>query len=113
MNQFKSYFMGLAQSPFPRAVSVQKCMRAGGKLNDLDQVGFTPRHHTFFEMLGNFSFGDYFKREAITWAWELITRVYGIPADRLVATVFRDDDEAYNIWRDEVGLPPERIFFFF
>ncbi len=110
MNQFKSYFMGLAQSPFPRAVSVQKCMRAGGKLNDLDQVGFTPRHHTFFEMLGNFSFGDYFKREAITWAWELITRVYGIPADRLVATVFRDDDEAYNIWRDEVGLPPERIF---
>ena len=110
MNQFKSFFLGIAPPPFPRAVSVQKCMRAGGKLNDLDQVGFTPRHHTFFEMLGNFSFGDYFKREAITWAWELVNGVYGIPAEKLVATVFRDDDEAYRIWTEEVGLPPERVF---
>jgi alanyl-tRNA synthetase len=110
MNQFKSFFMGIASPPFLRAVSVQKCMRAGGKLNDLDQVGFTPRHHTFFEMLGNFSFGDYFKREAITWAWELVNEVYGIPAERLVATVFRDDEEAYLIWTEEVGLPRERVF---
>ncbi|MEO0181465.1 MAG: alanine--tRNA ligase [candidate division WOR-3 bacterium] len=110
MNQFKSYFMGLTQSPFPRATSVQKCMRAGGKLNDLDQVGFTPRHHTFFEMLGNFSFGDYFKEEAITWAWELVTGVYGIPGERLVATVFREDDEAYTIWRERVGLPEGKVF---
>ena len=109
MNQFKSFFMGIARPPFARAVSVQKCMRAGGKLNDLDQVGFTPRHQTFFEMLGNFSFGDYFKREAITWAWELVNGIYGIPAERLVVTVFRDDDEAYGIWRDEVGFPQERL----
>lgn len=101
--------MGIAPPQFARAVSVQKCMRAGGKLNDLDQVGFTPRHHTFFEMLGNFSFGDYFKREAITWAWELVNGIYGIPAERLVVTVFREDDEAYGIWRDEVGFPPEKL----
>lgn len=109
MNQFKSFFMGIAPPQFARAVSVQKCMRAGGKLNDLDQVGFTPRHHTFFEMLGNFSFGDYFKREAITWAWELVNGVYGIPKENLVVTVFREDDEAYGIWRDEVGFPPEKL----
>ncbi len=110
MNQFKNYFLGLAEPPFKRATSVQKCLRAGGKHNDLEQVGFTPRHHTFFEMLGNFSFGDYFKREAIKWAWELLTEVFEIPPERLVATVYEEDEEAYAIWRDEVGLPPERIF---
>ncbi|NPB03361.1 MAG: alanine--tRNA ligase [Thermotogae bacterium] len=109
MNQFKPYFLGEADPPFKRATSVQKCLRAGGKHNDLDNVGFTRRHHTFFEMLGNFSFGDYFKREAILWAWELLTEVYKLPKDRLWATVYEEDDEAYAIWRDEVGLPAERI----
>ncbi len=109
MNQFKPYFLGETTPPFTRATSVQKCLRAGGKHNDLDNVGFTRRHHTFFEMLGNFSFGDYFKREAILWAWELLTEVYKLPKDRLWATVYEEDDEAYAIWRDEVGLPPDRI----
>ena len=109
MNQFKPYFLGEATPPFTRATSVQKCLRAGGKHNDLDNVGFTRRHHTFFEMLGNFSFGDYFKREAILWAWELLTEVYKLPKERLWATVYEEDDEAYAIWRDEVGLPEERI----
>lgn len=110
MNQFKDYFLGKKVPPFKRATSCQKCMRAGGKHNDLDNVGFTKRHHTFFEMLGNFSFGDYFKREAIKFAWELLTEVYGIEKERLWITVYREDDEAYNIWKDEVGVPEERIF---
>jgi len=109
MNQFKPYFLGEEEPPFRRATSVQKCMRAGGKHNDLDNVGFTKRHHTFFEMLGNFSFGDYFKREAIKWAWELLTEVYGLDKNRMWATVYLDDDEAYAIWRDEIGIPEERI----
>ncbi len=109
MNQFKPYFLGEVDPPFPRAASVQKCLRAGGKHNDLDNVGFTRRHHTFFEMLGNFSFGDYFKREAILWAWELITKVFGIDPDRLWVSVYEEDDEAYEIWEREVGVPRERI----
>jgi len=109
MNQFKPYFLGEEVPPFRRATTVQKCMRAGGKHNDLDNVGFTKRHHTFFEMLGNFSFGDYFKLEAIRWAWELLTEVYGLDKNRMWATVYLDDDEAYAIWRDEIGLPEERI----
>jgi alanyl-tRNA synthetase len=94
MNQFKDVFLGQEKREYSRAVSSQKCVRAGGKHNDLDNVGYTRRHHTFFEMLGNFSFGDYFKRDAIAYAWELITRVYGLPKDRLYVTVFREDDEA-------------------
>lgn len=110
MNQFKLFFLGVVRPPFTRAASSQKCLRAGGKHNDLDNVGFTKRHHTFFEMLGNFSFNDYFKEEAIKFAWELLTEVYGIDRDRLYVTVFREDDEAYNIWRDVIGLPANRIF---
>ncbi len=109
MNQFKPYFLRIVEPPFTRAASCQKCMRAGGKHNDLDNVGFTRRHHTFFEMLGNFSFGDYFKKEAITWAWELLTDVYGLEKEKLWITIFRDDDEAFYIWRDEVGVPEDRI----
>ncbi len=110
MNQFKPYFTGAARPEFSRAASVQKCMRAGGKHNDLENVGFTKRHHTFFEMLGNFSFGDYFKREAISWAWQLLTEVFGIDPHHLVVSVFKDDQEAFDIWRDEIGLPEEKIF---
>ncbi|MDD2691058.1 MAG: alanine--tRNA ligase, partial [Simplicispira sp.] len=95
--------------PYQRAVSVQACLRAGGKHNDLENVGYTARHHTFFEMLGNWSFGDYFKRESLKWAWELLTEVYQLPADRLLATVYQEDDEAYDIWTKEIGLPPERV----
>ena len=109
MNQFKDVFLGAEQRAYTRAASSQKCVRAGGKHNDLDQVGYTARHHTFFEMLGNFSFGDYFKSDAIAFAWELLTREYGIPADRLWVTVYHTDDEAYTIWRDEIGLPEVRI----
>ncbi len=109
MNQFKDYFLGKKEPPFRRATSSQKCMRAGGKHNDLDNVGFTKRHHTFFEMLGNFSFGDYFKREAINFAWELLTEVYGLPREKLWISVYRDDDEAYSIWKDEIGVPESRI----
>ncbi len=109
MNQFKPYFLGEVDPPFPRAASVQKCLRAGGKHNDLDNVGFTRRHHTFFEMLGNFSFGDYFKREAILWAWELITQVFRIDPERLWVSVYEEDDEAYEIWQQEVGVPEHRI----
>ncbi len=109
MNQFKPYFLGEVEPPFKRAASVQKCLRAGGKHNDLDNVGFTRRHHTFFEMLGNFSFGDYFKREAIVWAWELLTEVFKIPKEKLWVTVYEEDDEAYYIWRDEVGVEEGRI----
>jgi alanyl-tRNA synthetase len=109
MVPFKDTFLGLEKRPYVRAASSQKCMRVSGKHNDLEEVGPSPRHHTFFEMLGNFSFGDYFKREAIHYAWEALTMVFGIPGERLVATVFLDDDLAYGVWRDEIGLPAERI----
>ncbi|WP_422842922.1 alanine--tRNA ligase [Acidovorax sp. M2(2025)] len=109
MVQFKDVFLGTDKRPYNRAVSVQACLRAGGKHNDLENVGYTARHHTFFEMLGNWSFGDYFKRESLKWAWELLTQVYKLPADRLLATVYQEDDEAYDIWTKEIGLPPERV----
>ena len=109
MVQFKDVFLGTDQRPYKRATSVQACLRAGGKHNDLENVGYTARHHTFFEMLGNWSFGDYFKRESIEWGWELLTKVYGLPADRLLATVYHEDDEAYDIWTKVIGLPPERV----
>ena len=98
MNQFKRVFLGEETRPYTRAVTIQKCMRAGGKHNDLENVGYTSRHHTFFEMLGNFSFGDYFKEEAIIFAWEYLTQVVTLPADRLWVTVYREDDEAYDLW---------------
>jgi alanyl-tRNA synthetase len=109
MVQFKDVFLGLDKRPYKRATSSQKCVRAGGKHNDLENVGYTARHHTFFEMLGNFSFGDYFKTEAIGFGWDLITDVFKLPKDKLWVTIFRDDDEAFDIWRREIGLPPERI----
>lgn len=109
MVQFKDVFTGTDSRPYSRATSVQRCVRAGGKHNDLENVGYTARHHTFFEMLGNFSFGDYFKRDAINYAWELLTKVYGLPADKLTVTVYMEDDEAYDIWANEVGVPKERI----
>jgi len=109
MVQFKDVFLGEDKRSYNRATSVQACLRAGGKHNDLENVGYTARHHTFFEMLGNWSFGDYFKRESLTWAWELLTQVYKLPADRLLATVYQEDDEAYDIWTKEIGLPPERV----
>ena len=109
MVPFKPYFVGDETPPYSRAVSIQKCIRAGGKHNDLDDVGRTNRHFTFFEMMGNFSFGDYFKAEAITWAWELVTSVWGLDPDLLWVTVHTTDDDAARIWRDTVGLPPERI----
>jgi len=110
MNQFKDVFLGLERRDYQRAASSQKCLRVSGKHNDLENVGRTRRHHTFFEMLGNFSFGDYFKQEAIVYAWELMTQVYKLPAARLIGTVFREDDEAYSIWEKEIGLPSERLF---
>ncbi len=112
MNQFKDVFLGREKRDYSRACSSQKCVRAGGKHNDLEQVGRTARHHTFFEMLGNFSFGDYFKKEAIPWAWELITGAdqFAIPKDKLYVTVFREDDEAAEIWASDVGVPRDRIF---
>ncbi|MDO8318882.1 alanine--tRNA ligase [Rhodoferax sp.] len=109
MVQFKDVFLGADKRSYVRAASVQACLRAGGKHNDLENVGYTARHHTFFEMLGNWSFGDYFKRESLKWAWELLTVVYKLPADRLLATVYEEDDEAYDIWTQEIGLPPERV----
>ncbi len=109
MVQFKDVFLGTDKRPYVRAASVQACLRAGGKHNDLENVGYTARHHTFFEMLGNWSFGDYFKKESIEWGWELLTKVYGLPADRLLATVYQEDDEAYDIWTKVIGLPPERV----
>jgi alanyl-tRNA synthetase len=109
MVQFKDVFLGLDSRPYSRATTVQRCVRAGGKHNDLENVGYTARHHTFFEMLGNFSFGDYFKRDAINYAWELLTKVYMLPADKLTVTVYIEDDEAYDIWANEIGVPKERI----
>ena len=109
MVQFKDVFLGFDKRPYSRATSSQRSLRAGGKHNDLENVGYTARHHTFFEMLGNFSFGDYFKRDAIRYAWELLTEVYKLPADKLWVTVYADDDEAYDIWANEVGVPVARI----
>jgi alanyl-tRNA synthetase len=109
MVQFKNLFTGLEKRPYTRAVTAQKCVRAGGKHNDLDNVGYTARHHTFFEMLGNFSFGDYFKERAIELAWRLVTKEFGVPADRLMVTVYVDDDEAFNLWKKIGGLPESRI----
>jgi len=110
MNQFKEVFLGMEKRDYTRAASSQKCVRAGGKHNDLDNVGYTRRHHTFFEMLGNFSFGDYFKRDAIDFAWDLITKEYGLSKDRLYVTVFREDDDAERLWQEVAGVPKERIF---
>ena len=109
MNQFKDVFLGEEQRNYVRAASSQKCVRAGGKHNDLANVGYTARHHTFFEMLGNFSFGDYFKKEAIHFAWELLTEVYAIPKEKLLVTVYADDNEAYGIWEKDIGIPTEKI----
>jgi len=112
MNQFKNIFLGLEKRSYRRAASAQKCLRVSGKHNDLEQVGRTSKHHTFFEMLGNFSFGDYFKEAAIAFAWELVTEVFKLPQDRLYATIYEDDEEAYGIWRQKIGLTPERVFRF-
>ena len=109
MNQFKDVFLGFDKRPYTRATTSQKCIRAGGKHNDLENVGYTARHHTFFEMLGNFSFGDYFKEDAIQYAWELLTGVFKLPKDKLWVTVYAEDDEAYEIWNKKVGVPAERI----
>ena len=109
MVQFKDVFLGTDKRSYVRAASVQACLRAGGKHNDLENVGYTARHHTFFEMMGNWSFGDYFKRDSLKWGWELLTQVYKLPAEKLTATVYIDDQEAYDIWHDEIGLPAERI----
>ena len=109
MVPFKDVLLGVEKRPYTRAVSSQRCLRVGGKHNDLENVGYTARHHTFFEMLGNFSFGDYFKKEAIAFAWELLTENYSIPADKLWITVFKDDDESETIWREDIGVPAERI----
>ncbi len=109
MVQFKDVFLGEDKRSYVRAASVQACLRAGGKHNDLENVGYTARHHTFFEMLGNWSFGDYFKRDSLTWGWELLTQVYQLPPEKLWVTVYIDDDEAYDIWHKEIGIPAERI----
>jgi alanyl-tRNA synthetase len=109
MNQFKDVFLGFDKRTYTRATSSQKCVRAGGKHNDLENVGYTARHHTFFEMLGNFSFGDYFKQDAIKFAWELLTEVYQLPVDKLLVTVYKDDDEAYDVWAKDIGLPADKI----
>ncbi|MBY0316217.1 MAG: alanine--tRNA ligase, partial [Bdellovibrionales bacterium] len=109
MNQFKNVFVGTENVDYKRAVTIQKCVRAGGKHNDLENVGYTTRHHTFFEMLGNFSFGDYFKKEAIRFAWDLLTNKMGIPKDKLYVTVFETDDEAEEIWHKQEGVPRDRI----
>lgn len=112
MVPFKDVFMGIEKRDYTRATSAQKCLRAGGKHNDLENVGFTGRHQTLFEMLGNFSFGDYFKQDAITWAWQFVTEVLKLPTDRLYVTVYKDDDEAYNIWHDQIGIPRSKIYRF-
>src|SRR5436305_2215087 len=109
MNQFKDVLLGREKREYVRATSSQKCVRAGGKHNDLENVGYTARHNTFFEMLGNFSFGDYFKEGAIAFAWEFLTQVLQLPVDKLWITIYRDDDEALQIWHKQVGVPAERI----
>jgi len=109
MVQFKDVFLGKDPRPYVRAASSQRCVRAGGKHNDLENVGYTARHHTFFEMLGNFSFGDYFKRDAIRFAWDFLTGTLGIDRKRLWVTVYKDDDEAAKIWIDEMGVPADRL----
>src|SRR5512139_1807376 len=109
MVQFKNVFTGQEKRPYARATTAQKCVRAGGKHNDLDNVGYTARHHTFFEMLGNFSFGDYFKEQAITHAWTLVTREFGLPREKLTVTVFSEDDDAHALWKKIAGLPDSRI----
>src|SRR5262245_60669050 len=111
MNQFKDCFLGLDKRAYTRAATSQKCVRAGGKHNDLENVGYTARHHTFFEMLGNFSFGDYFKKDAIHYAWEFLTSPawLNIPKDKLTVTVYASDDEAFALWQNEIGVPVERI----
>src|SRR6185437_2277171 len=109
MVQFKNVFTGVEKRPYSRATSAQKCVRAGGKHNDLDNVGYTARHHTFFEMLGNFSFGDYFKADAIEFAWTLSTQVLGLPREKLLVTVYHDDDEAHTLWKKIAGLPESKI----
>lgn len=109
MVPFKNLFLGFEQRGYTRATSSQKCVRAGGKHNDLDEVGYTNRHHTFFEMLGNFSFGDYFKEGAIEMGWELLTAGYGLPEDKLWVSIYTDDDEAYKIWNQKIGVPQEKI----
>ena len=109
MNQFKDVFLGAETRSYDKATSSQRCVRAGGKHNDLENVGYTARHHTFFEMLGNFSFGDYFKREAIQFAWDFLTVELGLPVEKLWVTVFEEDDEAEKIWRDEIGFPADKI----
>src|SRR5262249_42634670 len=109
MVQFKNVFTGVEKPPYVRAVTAQKCVRAGGKHNDLDNVGYTARHHTFFEMLGNFSFADYFKERAIELAWDLITREFALPPERLLVTVFAEDDQAFDLWRKISGLPEAKI----
>ena len=109
MNQFKDVFLGFDKRPYTRATTSQKCVRAGGKHNDLENVGYTARHHTFFEMLGNFSFGDYFKRDAINYAWELLTVVFKLPKEKLTVTVYAEDDEAYDIWTKEIGVPADKV----
>ena len=109
MAPFKRVLTGEEKRDYTRAVDAQPCLRVAGKHNDFEEVGRTPRHHTLFEMLGNWSFGDYFKRDAIAWAWEYLTVELGIPADRLAATVYTDDDEAATLWADEIGLPADRI----
>ena len=109
MVQFKNVFTGLEKCPYQRAVTSQKCVRAGGKHNDLENVGHTARHHTFFEMLGNFSFGDYFKKDAIAFAWEFLTEVVKLPKEKLWVTVYKDDDEAFELWQSVAGVKPDRI----
>jgi alanyl-tRNA synthetase len=109
MNQFKDVFLGFDKRPYSRATTAQKCIRAGGKHNDLDNVGYTARHHTFFEMLGNFSFGDYFKKDAIQFAWDLLTQVFKLPKEKLLVTVYAEDDEAFEIWNKQIGVPADRI----
>ena len=109
MNQFKDVFLGKEKRSYTRAVSIQKCVRAGGKHNDLDNVGFTKRHLTFFEMMGNFSFGDYFKKDAIRFAWDFLTKEMNLPTDNMHASVFTTDDEAFDIWHKEIGLPKDKI----
>src|ERR1700678_1667916 len=109
MNQFKDVFLGQEKRDYNRAATSQKCVRAGGKHNDLDNVGYTRRTHTFFEMLGNFSFGDYFKPDAIAFAWELVTKHFGLPKDKLLVTVYHEDDEAAAIWKKVAGFPESKI----